>query len=139
MNSDATAAHPRRIRRSGPPAVRHLAAALVGASLAAPVAAVDPGEARVLSLQGQRLKVEIPYASAPGEPVSVVSFSVVAAAAPTGDQTLGAGDFELLQPEASNRLILRSAEAVNADRIDLVLGLGEQPGRQVLYQLVVPR
>ena len=104
-----------------------------------PAAAVDPGEARVLSLQGQRLKVEIPYASAPGEPVSVVNFSVMAAQTPSGTVTLSANDFAVLQPEASNRVILRSSEIVSTERIDLVLGLGEQPGRQVLYRLVVPR
>jgi hypothetical protein len=129
----------RRAVRASAQGIRHLTAVLLGVLIAAPAAAVEPGEARVLSLQGQRLKVEIPYASAPGEPVSVVRFSVVAAGDPSGQVTLGADTFALLQPEASNRVILRSAEPVNADRIDLVLGLGEQPGRQVLYRLVVPR
>ncbi|MEZ5650986.1 MAG: hypothetical protein R3E87_10605, partial [Burkholderiaceae bacterium] len=110
-------------------------AALALTACAAPALAIDLDEARVLSRQGQRLKVEIAYASDPGEPVSAVRFSVVAARAEEGSFSPSPQLFTIMQPESSNRVILQSAEVVRAGQIDLVLGLGTQPGRQVLYRL----
>ncbi|MEZ5658579.1 MAG: hypothetical protein R3E83_08620 [Burkholderiaceae bacterium] len=107
--------------------------------LAMPAMAIDPGDARVLSQQGQRLKVELAYASEPGEPISAVSFSVLAATAPAGSFSPSPHLFTIMQPESSNRVILQSAEPVSAGQIELVLGLGVEPGRKVLYKLNIPR
>lgn len=128
---------PTRPARPGSLAVAVLA--VVAGLYAGPANAVDPGEARVLSMQGQKLKVEIPYASAPGEPVSAVHFSVVATTAEAGQTAPVAGNFTIMQPLGSNRIILRSAEPVHADSIDLVLGMGVQPGPAVRYRLNIPR
>ncbi len=111
---------------------------LFGAA-AQPVEAVEFGTASVLSAKGQRLKVVIPYGTAPSERVSVVQFQVVTSRAPTGSFSPDPNGFTISQPADANVIILQSNELVQADRIDLVLGVASQPDRVVRYELTIPR
>lgn len=119
---------------------RRAAAAVLTAGLAmsGSAQAVEFGIASVLSAQGQRLKVAIPYSTASGETVSVVQFQVVASRAPTGSFSPDPASFTISQPLGGSFVILQSRELIQADRIDLVLGVASHPDRTVRYELKVP-
>ncbi len=125
----------RVLARAGVPAL--LALATMAAS--PPAIAVEFGTASVMSAQGQRLKVVIPYDPAPGERVSVLQFQVVTSRAPTGSFSPDPAAFTISQPADQHMIVLQSNELVVADRIELVLGVATRPDSAVRYELRIPR
>ena len=100
--------------------------------------AIDMGDASVLSQQGQRLKIAVPYGSAPNEAVAVMRFAVGDVTVPAGYLAPKAGDFVISKPERRNFIILQSRESVNAPRVQLVLNVANNDAPKVAYDLAVP-
>ncbi|MEZ5727805.1 MAG: hypothetical protein R3E48_07340 [Burkholderiaceae bacterium] len=121
------------------PRVAGAIAAMVLAGTCATSQAVDLGQASVQSQQGQRLKVAIPFGSAPGERVPVTRFSVV-----TVQSLDGAADapdprgFTISKPERRNVVFLQSRETVIAPRLRLVVAVSEDSVQTTTYELRVP-
>ena len=102
------------------------------------LAALDLGDASVLSQQGQRLKVAVGYGSAPGERIPVTRFSVVEIRSEAKDGLPIARNFTISQPEKRNIVYLQSRELVAAEKLQLVMRSSDQPTKDVVYDLVVP-
>jgi hypothetical protein len=100
--------------------------------------AVDIGEASVISQQGQRLKVAVTYASAPGERVPVTRFSVSEVSSESTGQVPKADQFTISQPATRNVLYLQSKEIVKIDKLKLVMVAADSPGKNVVFDLLVP-
>lgn len=100
--------------------------------------AVDLGNASVMSMQGQRLKIAVPYGSAPGERVPVMRFAVQSVEALDGRPAPAASDFVISQPEFRNVVYLQSREPVAASKVKLVLSVGNDSAKQVAYDLAIP-
>lgn len=111
---------------------------LLAAVVSGPALAVDLGDASVMSMQGQRLKVAVPYGSAPGEKVPVMRFMVESVEASDGKSAPKAADFVISQPEFRNVVYLQSLEPVNASHVRLVLSVAEPSAHRVAYDLAIP-
>lgn len=98
---------------------------------------IDLGRPSVLSQRGQRLKIAVPYGSAPGERVSAMRFWVAAASAPDGDVAPDAQGFVVLKPEHRNLVLLQSREPVTASRVTLTLRVAGQEEAST-YELAIP-
>ena len=116
---------------------RAAAAALLIAA-AQPAAAIDLGEASVLSQQGQRLRVAIPFGSVPGERISPLAFTVAATSAPEGHTPPAPSEFTILKPQRRNLVVLQSAETVEAPRVRLLLRVAGGASAPVVYDLPIP-
>lgn len=129
--SQKTAATPNRVRLCA-------AALLSFASLQAH-AVVDLGDASVLSQQGQRLKVALVYGSGPGERVPVTRFTVAEVRADGSTTPAPKAElFTISAPERRNIVYLQSKEIVRADKVQIVMTAADNPGKKVVYDLVVP-
>ena len=102
------------------------------------VRAIDMGDASVLSQQGQRLKIAVPYGSSPNEAVAVMRFAIDDVTVPAGYMAPKAGDFVISKPERRNFIILQSREPVNAPRVQLVLNVANNDAPKIAYDLAVP-
>jgi hypothetical protein len=100
--------------------------------------AVEWGIAGVLSQQGQRLKVAIPYTHANNEPLSVLQFRVVRSAAPAGSFSPEPGQFTISKAPGQNMVVLQSNELVYANQVDLVVQVVSEPDKAVRYDLRIP-
>jgi|SRR5690606_21440836 len=138
---------PRRVPSHVPLApqglVRALVAILASAGLALPgsAAAIDLGDASVLSRQGQRLELAIPFGSEPAERVSATRFQVVSVEAPgNGAQAPDPGRFTISRPERRNVVYLRSERPVDLGRLRIVVSVSglDGPGTAAAYDIVVP-
>ncbi len=119
------------------PSVRlTMAAILMG--LATTATAVEWGVAGVLSQQGQRLKVAVPFETDQGIDLSVVQFRVVRSAAPAGSFSPEPGMFTISKAPGTGMVILQSAELVYANQVDLVLQVVNHPDKAVRYDLRIP-
>ena len=119
------------------PSVRlTLAAVLMG--LATTASAVEWGVAGVLSQQGQRLKVAVPFETAQGLDLSVVQFRVVRSAAPAGSFSPEPSMFTISKAPGSGMVILQYEELVYANQVDLVLQVVDRPEKAVRYDLRIP-
>lgn len=105
---------------------------------ATPAFAVDLGEATVLSMQGQRLKIAVPYGSAPGEVVPVLRFMVESVESLDGTAAPAAGQFVISQPEFRNVVYLQSLEPVQSGNLRLTLSVANAEGARVAYDLKIP-
>ncbi len=123
------------IRRS---TTARLFAACLLAPLAAAAHAIDLGDASVVSQQGQRLKVAVPFGSAPGEKVPVTRFSVAAVEVPVGHRIVSAEQFVISKPENRNVVFLQSREPVDASKVTLIVKVAQSDTAQVAYDLTVP-
>jgi hypothetical protein len=99
---------------------------------------LDLGDASVMSMQGQRLKIAVPYGSKPGEKIPVLRFSIDSIETNGTKQTSLANDFVISQPEFRNVIYLQSRDPVSASQVKLVLNVADSPATQVAYNLVVP-
>jgi hypothetical protein len=102
------------------------------------IAAVDLGDASVLSQQGQRLKVAVVYGSGPSERVPVTRFSVAEVKAEGSEPAPKAALFTISAPENRNIVYLHSKEIVRAEKIQLTMTAADTPGKKIVYDLVVP-
>lgn len=98
---------------------------------------IDLGRPSVLSQRGQRLKVAIPYGSAPGAPVSPVRIWVAAVDVPDGEIKPDARAFTVLRPQRRNIVIVQSREPVTASRLTLTLRVAGQDDAPT-FDLEVP-
>lgn len=103
--------------------------------------AIDLGDASVLSRQGQRLELAIPFGSDPGERVSVTRFEVVSVEATDGGAA--APDptrFTISRPERRNVVYLRSERPVDLERLRIVVAVSgiDGPGSAAAYDIVIP-
>ena len=130
--------------RSRPPAPGRLAAAIAMlATMALPggAAAIDLGDASVLSRQGQRLHIAIPFGSEPAERVAVTRFSVVSVEAlGTGGDAPDPSRFSFSRPERRNVVYLRSERPVDLDRLRIVVSVSglDGEGTGAAYDIVIP-
>lgn len=102
------------------------------------VAAVQLGDATVISQQGQRLKIAVPYASAPGERVPVLRFTIDQLTVPAGFKAPSPRSFTMLQSESRNMVILQSRDIFDAPSVDLTVKVANQTDGTQAYQLKVP-
>ena len=100
--------------------------------------AIDLGEASVMSQQGQRLKVAIPYGSAPGERVPALRFSVASATSADGRTVLSPDGFTVSKPARRNIVFLQSAEPVHARHLKVVVQVADGQPVSTSYDLQVP-
>lgn len=114
------------------------AVAAMAMGAAASAAAVEWGTAGVLSQQGQRLKVAVPYSGPVGEDLSVVQFTVVSSLGPAGSFSPEPANFTISKAPQTNMVILQSAETVNTDSINLVMRVASKPDSAVRYELKIP-
>ncbi|MFM1989149.1 MAG: hypothetical protein RJA99_2106 [Pseudomonadota bacterium] len=120
-----------------------LALALLAASAAAPAPAlatpaIDLGLPSVLSARGQKLKLAVPYGSAPGEAVSATRFEVVSVEAPPGWPAPNAAAFTVIKPARRNVVMLQSSELVDAPEVVVTLRIADQPEGAQTWRIGVP-
>jgi hypothetical protein len=104
----------------------------------AAVAAVQLGQATVLSQQGQRLKVAVPYGTTPGERVPVLRFSIVDSAVPAGFKEVSPKSFTVSQGENKNVVVFQSREIFSAPSVKLSVRVANQDEIAQIYDLTVP-
>jgi hypothetical protein len=122
-----------------------LAAALL-ASFAGPAGAttsparpaLDLGAPSIQSQQGQRLKLMMPFGSAPGEPVSATRFEVVSVHAPPGFPAPAASGFTISKPASRNLVLLQSREAIEAPELTVTVRVADQPEGVQTWKIGVP-
>lgn len=122
-----------------PPAA--LAIALLAAGASAPALAtpaIDLGHPSVLSARGQKLKIAVPYGSAPGETVSATRFEVLAVEAPPGWPAPDAAAFTIIKPARRNVVMLQSRELVDAPEVKVTLRVANQPDGAQTWRIDVP-
>ncbi|MBX7106903.1 MAG: hypothetical protein K1X57_22730, partial [Gemmataceae bacterium] len=123
------------MNRAHPVLVALLAAGLVSATAAQ---AVELGDASVLSQRGQRLKIAVPFGSAPGENVAVTRFAVASVVSADGRPVPAAQGFTISKPERRNVLYLQSREPVDLDRIRVEVSVSNNDVERIGYDLRVP-
>lgn len=111
---------------------------LIAALTSLPAGAIDMGDASVLSMRGQRLRVAVPYGSTPGQKVPVMAISVGSVEVPDGYKAPDANAFVISQPENRNIIYLHSRESVTAPNLKLVLNVANSDTAQVAYEIKVP-
>jgi len=117
-----------------------LAALAAPAAASAPAAlpALDLGAPSVQSQRGQRLKVAVPFGSAPGEPVSATRFEVVSVQAPAGFTAPDAAGFTISKPASRNLVFLQSRESIEAPELTLTVRVADQPEGAQTWTIGVP-
>ncbi len=138
-SSSRPASRPLAARR--PPSFRAALLALAGLALPAAATAIDLGDASVLSRQGQRLELAIPFGSAPGERVSATRFKVVSVESPdNGSSVPDPARFTIARPERRNVVYLRSDRPVEQERLRIVVAVTglDQPDTAAAYDIVIP-
>jgi hypothetical protein len=99
---------------------------------------ISMGEASVMSQQGQRLKIAVPYGSDVGDKISLLRFEVQSVDAGSGQSAPSARGFTISKPEHRNVIFLQSAETVNTSNLKLVLAVAGSPGKRIEYEIAVP-
>lgn len=114
-------------------------AGLTGANAqGAPSQGIDMGDASVLSQQGQRLKIALPYGSHVAERVPLLRFEVQSVEAGVGQSAPSARGFTISKPESRNVIFLQSKETITASNLKLVLAVAGSPNKLVAYDIAVP-
>lgn len=96
------------------------------------------GDPSVQSQRGQRLKLVLPYGSAPGEPVSATRFEVVSVVAPPGYEAPRANTFLIAKPARRNLVVLHSAEPVDAPELTVVVRVAGRDDSTQTWRVAVP-
>lgn len=134
----------RPIARSGRRAgiAARAAAGLLAALCTLPAAAqqqdLDLGEPSVLSQRGQRLKLALPFGSAPGERVSATRFEVVSVSAPAGWQAPDAASFTVAKAARRNVVFLQSQDPTDVPELTVVVRVAGQAGEPQAWTIAVP-
>jgi hypothetical protein len=119
-----------------------LAAALLAAACGGPAMAqqgeLDMGDPSVQSQRGQRLKLVLPFGSAPGERVSPTRFEVVSVRAPEGWQAPDPGTFTISKAARRNLVYLQSRELVDAPELTVAIRVAGQTGDTQTWRFAVP-
>ncbi|MDO5101812.1 MAG: hypothetical protein Q4D91_02745 [Lautropia sp.] len=132
---------------------RPIAARLKHASLAAlaalglgalgqPASAVESpltfGEPIVMSAQGQRLKVLLPFETEMGDRATAVAFMVEKAEVPDGYTAPRAERFTVMRPDSTPYVIFHSADTLYAPSIMLTVSVAGDPQSPYQMRLNVP-
>ncbi|HVL59593.1 MAG TPA: hypothetical protein VM491_24135 [Burkholderiaceae bacterium] len=116
-----------------------LAAAIALAGWAGAAAAIELGDASVMSQQGQRLKVAIPFGAIPGERVPVLRVMVESVEAPAGFAAPDAGGFTVAMPDRRRVIYLQSREPVTAPSLTMRLRIvGDEQSPSIPVTLRLP-
>lgn len=99
---------------------------------------IDLGKPSVLSQRGQRLKLAIPYGSAPGERVSSVGIEIVSIEAANGARAPDLKRFTTATPERRKLVFMTSAERVDAAELIIQYRFIGQPGSVQTWRVSVP-
>jgi hypothetical protein len=99
---------------------------------------IDMGDASVLSQQGQRLKIALPYGSDVAEKFPLLRFEVKSVEAGEGQIAPSARGFTISKPESRNVIFLQSAETITAPNLKLVLAVAGSPNKLIAYDIAVP-
>ena len=110
----------------------------MSALIAGAAHAIDLGDASVLSQQGQRLRVAIPYGSMPGEEISVMRFSVLGAIVPAEHLAPALSSFVISKPQRRNVVFIETTGNITAPLLRLTIGLADVAGTRVVYELRIP-
>lgn len=114
-----------------------LATAPCTAAAQAPASeSIDLGVPSVLSQRGQRLRIAVPFGSAPGARVAATRFTVAAVDVPSGFEPPRADDFVVLMPERRNVVILQSKAPMDASSASIELRVAGQPPAR--FDVVIP-
>lgn len=117
-------------------------AALGLASLGLPAAAVEYpitfGDPVVMSAQGQRLKVLLPFHTEIGDRASAMAFMIEKAEVPDGYQAPRADHFVIMRPDSSPYVIFHSAEILDAPNIMLTISVAGDPHSPYQMRVNVP-
>jgi hypothetical protein len=134
-------------RAAGPLAIR-VATGLLVAACALPAFAqsggagrgpdLDLGEPSVLSQRGQRLRIALPFGSAPGERVSATRFEVVSVSAPDGWKAPDAQSITVSKSEHRNLVFLQSTDPIDAPELTLSVQVAGQADEPQRWNVVVP-
>lgn len=115
-----------------------LLAALLALAVVGPARAIELGEASVLSQQGQRLKIAVPFGSGPNERVPVLRFAVTSVNTLDGQPAPAASGFTISKPDRRNIVYLQSSEPVSVDRLRIELFVADNDVDRVSYDLRIP-
>ncbi|MDO4904224.1 MAG: hypothetical protein Q4A16_01500 [Lautropia sp.] len=120
-------------------------AALSAVALSAislPTAAVEHalqfGEPIVLSQQGQRLKVLLPFETAPHDRATAVAFMVEKAEVPDGFRAPTPSAFTIMRPDETPYVILHSAEQLDAPNAMLTVSVAGDPSSPYQLRVDIP-
>jgi hypothetical protein len=113
-------------------------AGVAGATTSPARPALDLGAPSIQSQQGQRLKLMMPFGSAPGEPVSATRFEVVSVHAPPGFPAPAASGFTISKPASRNLVLLQSREAIEAPELTVTVRVADQPEGVQTWKIGVP-
>ncbi len=115
-----------------------LLAALLALAAVGPARAIELGQASVLSQQGQRLKVAVPFGSGPNERVPVLRCAVTSVTTLDGQPGPAANGFTISKPDRRNVVYLQSNEPVAVDRLRIELFVADNDVERVSYDLKIP-
>jgi hypothetical protein len=107
-------------------------------AIAATGQGIDLGDASVLSQQGQRLKIAVPYGSEVGEKFPLLRFEVQSVEAAEGQFAPSAKGFTISKPENRNVIFLQSKETISTANLKLVLAVAGSPNKLIAYDIAVP-
>ncbi|MDO5055772.1 MAG: hypothetical protein Q4E06_00395 [Lautropia sp.] len=112
----------------------------LGASLSASAVEypVTFGEPIVLSQQGQRLKVLLPFQSAPNDRATAAAFLVEEADVPATHKAPVARDFTVMRPDSSPYVIFHSKQDVHAPSIVLTVSVAGDENSPYQMRLNIP-
>jgi hypothetical protein len=113
-------------------------AAPAAASTPAALPALDLGAPSVQSQRGQRLKLVVPFGSAPGELVSATRFEVVSVQAPPGFRAPDVAGFTISKPASRNLVFLQSRESIDAPELTVTVRVADQPEGMQTWTIDVP-
>jgi len=128
----------RRASRPSFTAVSLCALALAAAMPALAATPIDLGDPSVLSQQGQRLRIALPYGSPPGEHVSATRFEVVSVAAPAGWSAPDPMQFTIAKPARRNLVYLQSNETIDAPELTVAVRVAGQADGLQTWRIAVP-
>jgi hypothetical protein len=101
-------------------------------------AAIDLGDASVRSQQGQRLKIAVPYGSAPGQRVSAVRFVVSDIEVPPGYKAPAVNKLTILKPIDRNIVYVQSSERFYAPSVQMKIRVVDSDTDPTTFNLRVP-
>ena len=112
--------------------------ALSAMPVAGAEADVNLGEPSVLSQRGQRLKLAIPYGSAPGERVSAVGIEIVSIEVPDGAQAPNLKRLTIATPERRKLVFISSSERIDAAALTINYRFVGQSDSLQTWRVMVP-
>ncbi len=92
----------------------------------------------VLSQQGQRLKVLLPFETEPYDRATAVAFMVDKAEVPEGFKAPSAPGFTVMRPDESPYVILHSAEQIDAPLAMLTVSVAGDPASPYQMRVEIP-